>query len=215
MTDRIPFKKIDIDSKFATSDSKSTSNFSVQLPETCQLPDGCVFYIGDVCIPHAWKTIEEGVNDTLYLLKINQTPVVGEDTFWGYLVRLASNNYTPSTFATELQTRLRESTGSNTFTVSNINNTSGVEIQNTNQAYLWKLLTDDDLRLNRYPAMSNIAYDRSNLRSANDIIRNIESHEVVIGGIDSAVQTYESPFLNLNWINNIYISSPNLYFLLF
>jgi hypothetical protein len=58
--------------------------------------------------------------------------------------------------------------------------------------------------------MSNIAYDRNNLRSANDIIRNIESDDIAIGGIDSAVQTYESPFLNLNWINNIYISSPNL-----
>jgi hypothetical protein len=146
----------------------------VQLPQTCQLPDNCVFYICDVCIPHSWKTIEEGVNDTFYLMKVNVTPVDGEDTFWGYIVRLASNNYTPTTFAEELQTRLRQNTGSNTFTVATYEN-SGIVIQNTNEAYQWKLLTDDDLRLNRYAGMTNITYDRNNLRSANDIIRNIES----------------------------------------
>jgi hypothetical protein len=88
--------------------------------------------------------------------------------------------------------------------------TSGIIIQNTNQAYQWKLLTDDDLLLNRYPGMSNISYDRNNLRSANDIIRNMESDDVVIGGTGSSVQTYESGFLNLNWINNVYLCSPNL-----
>ena len=41
--EKIPFKQIYIDSKYATSDSISTSNFRVQLPQTCQLPDNCVF----------------------------------------------------------------------------------------------------------------------------------------------------------------------------
>jgi hypothetical protein len=142
-------------------------------------------------------------------MKVNATPVDGEDTFWGYIVRLASNNYTPTTFAQELQTRLRENTGSNTFTVATYEN-SGIIIQNTNQAYQWKLLTDDDLLLNRFPGMSNISYDRNNLRSANDIIQNLESDDVVIGGTGSSVQTYESGFLNLNWISNLYLCSPNL-----
>lgn len=205
----LPFKKIYIDSKYATSDSKSTSNFKVQLPRTCQLPDDCVFYITDVCIPHSWKTVEEGVNDTLYLMRINQQGSV--TAFEGYLVRLAPNNYTPTTFAEELQTRLQEYTGSTTFTVT-VNTglgSSGITIQNTTQSYLWKLLTDDDLIRNAYPTVS-LTYDSNNLRSANDIIRNIESDDVLIGGIGSNNQTYETGFLNLNWINNIYISSPNL-----
>ena len=70
-------------------------------------------------------------------------------------------------------------------------------------------MTDEDLINNHYPAI-NLNYDRFNLRSANDIIRNLETDEVLIGSIGSPVQTYESGFLNLNWINNIYISSPNL-----
>ena len=31
------------------------------------MPPSTVFHICEVCIPHAWKTIEEGVNDKLYL----------------------------------------------------------------------------------------------------------------------------------------------------
>ena len=58
--------------------------------------------------------------------------------------------------------------------------------------------------------ISNFVYDRNNLRSANDIIRNIKSDDVIIGGVGSSVQSYESGFLSLNWVNNIYISSPNL-----
>jgi hypothetical protein len=181
----------------------------VQLPRTCQLPDDRVFYITDVCIPHSWKTVEEGVTDTLYLLRVNQQGAL--TSFEGYVVRLAPSNYTLTTFAEELQTRLRENTGSPTFTV--VVNTglgsSGITIQNTDQSYIWKLLTDDDLIRKAYPTVS-ITYDSSNLRSANDIIRNIESDDVLIGGIGSNNRTYETGFLNLNWINNIYISSPNL-----
>ena len=56
----------------------------------------------------------------------------------------------------------------------------------------------------------NFDYNRGNLRSANDILRNNESDNVVIGGVGSSVQSYASGFLKLNWINNIYISSPHL-----
>ena len=73
---------------------------------------------------------------------------------------------------------------------------AGITIQNTNQSYIWKLLTDDDLIRNAYPAVS-ITYDSSNLRSANDIIRNIESDDVLIGGVGSNNQTYETCFFKL------------------
>ena len=53
----MPLKKISIESKHATVDSISTNNLKIQLPQTCQLPDNCVFFIFicdvcDVCIPH-------------------------------------------------------------------------------------------------------------------------------------------------------------------
>ena len=75
----------------------------------------CFFFITDVCMPHSWKTIEEGVNDTLYMIKINRIDVPGENTIHGIIIRLAENNYTPTTFAQELQTRLREYARSDSF----------------------------------------------------------------------------------------------------
>ena len=72
-----------------------------------------------------------------------------------------------------------------------------------------ELLTDDDLLNTRY-FIQNFDYNKGNLRSANDILRNIESSDVVIGCVGSSVQSYSSGFLNLNWINSIYVSSPNL-----
>ena len=206
--DRIPFKKY-IDSKYATSDSSSTSNFRVQLPQTCQLPDNCVFYLCDVCIPHSWKTIEEGYNDTLYVMMVNPDSTRPSDTLRGHIVQLASNNYTPTTFAAELQTRLRTLSATFQATIDSASANSGIIIQNTTASVQWKLLTDDDLINERY-VIQNFNYNKGNLRSVNDMIRNIKPNNIIIGGVGSSIQSYSSDFLNLNWINNIYISSPNL-----
>lgn len=206
----LPISKIYVDSRWCTSDSVSSSNFKVQLPTTLQCPDNTVFFINDVSIPHTWKTVEENINDTLYVMKVNTTPTSAADTYSGFKVKLAPANYTPTTFATELQTRLQESV-SQSFLVSvdGTSANSGITIQNAAVNFQWKLLTDDDLLNNRY-YMSNLTYNPYKLMSANDIINNIESDDVVIGGIDSSVQSYSSGFLNLNWINNVYITSPNL-----
>ena len=66
--DRIPFKKIYIDSKYATSDSISTSNFRVQLPQTCQLPDNCVFFIYVMCVYHIVGKLSKKVITIHYTL---------------------------------------------------------------------------------------------------------------------------------------------------
>ena len=43
MASSIPFSKIYIDSRYATKDSISSSNFKVELPITAQMPDNTVF----------------------------------------------------------------------------------------------------------------------------------------------------------------------------
>ena len=207
MTTALPYRKIYVDSRYSTTDSKSSSNFKVELPVTTQLPDNCVFFVTDVCIPHSWKTVEEGINDSLYVLTVNSNPTSLADTLLGHLVRLAPGNYTPTSFATELQTRLRESV-SQGFTVT-LDNNNGVVVGNNNANFQWKFLTDNDLTSRSF-ILDGLSYDTNNLRSANDIIYNIESNDVIIGGENSSVTTYNSGFLKLNWINNIYISCPNL-----
>ena len=63
----LPLKKIYIDSRDRTVDSKSASNFKIELPNTVQMPENTVFFVTDVCVPHVWKTVEEGFNDSLFL----------------------------------------------------------------------------------------------------------------------------------------------------
>jgi hypothetical protein len=62
----IKFKKIYFDTKYKTPDSKSTSDFKVELPETLFFENNSVFYIDDIAIPHSWYSIED-FNNKLYI----------------------------------------------------------------------------------------------------------------------------------------------------
>ena len=53
----LPIKKIYIDSRFMSSDSQSSSNFKIDLPQNIDLPEDTVFYMDDICIPNSWYTI--------------------------------------------------------------------------------------------------------------------------------------------------------------
>ena len=60
-----PIKKIYIDTRLKAPDSRSDSDFFIDLPTTFLMPEDCGFYIDDVCLPHSWYTVEEGFNDSL------------------------------------------------------------------------------------------------------------------------------------------------------
>ena len=139
----LPFKKIYIDSRWSTSDSIDASNFKVELPQTMLCPDNTVFFISDICIPHTWQTIEQGYNEKLYVTTLNVT------TYNSYILTLTSGNYNPTTFANELQNKLRTILG--TFTVTlDTNNGVVVSAGTSNAAYAFKILTDDDSVSGKY-----------------------------------------------------------------
>ena len=48
-----------IDSRFRTANSKSESDFNVELPRSFNVPDGVVAHIDDIVIPVSWSTIDE------------------------------------------------------------------------------------------------------------------------------------------------------------
>ena len=94
----LPFKKIYSDSRWSTSDSVDASNFKVELPQTMLCPDNTVFFISDICIPHTWNTVEPGYNDKLFVTILNGS------TYTSRILTLSPGNYTPATFASQLQT---------------------------------------------------------------------------------------------------------------
>ena len=103
----LPLKKIYIDSRDRTVDSKSSSKFKIELPNTIQMPENAVFFVTDVCIPHVWKTIEADFNDKLYMIYAYpppSTPTMSRAQ--PAVVILDEGNYTLTQLATHLQTKL-------------------------------------------------------------------------------------------------------------
>ena len=202
----LPLKKIYIDSRDRTVDSKSASNFKIELPNTVQMPENTVFFVTDVCVPHVWKTVEEGFNDSLFLSYV----VLGVDgslTEKFRVVVLEEGNYTLPELSAQLQTKLnaiREPSDVSqiSFTVSNDlkNQTLTISITASNDDVSFRLYTDAEVIKEIRNYWTTV--DPGNLQSANDIITHVKPMV--------RNSTFTTGFVNLNHINNVYITSPNL-----
>ena len=74
---KLDMQKIYIDSRFRTANSKSESDFNVELPRSFNVPDGVVAHIDDIVIPVSWTTIDEGTKTAmLSFLAVKQTSVI-------------------------------------------------------------------------------------------------------------------------------------------
>jgi hypothetical protein len=134
MSSPLPIKKIFVDSRYRTIDSASDSDFKVQLGRNIFLPDDCIMHIESVVIPHTWYTIEQGINDSMYL-KVVQ----GSSTTYTVIV-IPSTNYTGSTLKTAIQQALA-SVYPGLFNVSydTLKNTMIISVTSDNS---FKILTD-------------------------------------------------------------------------
>ena len=99
--EQLEIKKVYVDTRFKTDDSKSDTDFSVQLPKTHNAPDDVVCYIDDITLPVSWATISAR-NDTLYF------SVNFEASTRYFAIVLNEQNYNAASFTTELQTKLNE-----------------------------------------------------------------------------------------------------------
>ena len=61
----LKFKKVYIDSSYKVSGT--SSNFTIDLPETVQLEVNMLCQIHEVSIPHSWYSIQKGVNDRIFV----------------------------------------------------------------------------------------------------------------------------------------------------
>jgi hypothetical protein len=206
----IPVKKIYVDTKYKTRDSVSTSNFKIELPETLLFPDNCVFYIDDVCIPHSWYVVEEGVNDKLY---IYLTPAVPDEDSTGItysIIQISSGNYTGADLAAELQLQftktINNSLHPNMFSTTYNAKKNSITIVNTYEAWKFKVMTPNDISTKLNNTWLGEYYNPSNPQDMNDIIGNLEGNSRYY----YLTSPYNSNALNLQSIRNIYIHSPNL-----
>ena len=99
----LDIKKVYIDTRFKTPDSKSDSDFFIELPRSLNVPEDCICYLTDIVIPVSWSTIDSR-NNTLYVC----TDYTDQPSFGlrGHPVILPSKNYTGVSFAAALKTAL-------------------------------------------------------------------------------------------------------------
>ena len=95
----LKFKKVYIDSYYKVSGT--SSDFTLDLPETVQLEDNMLCQIHEVSIPHSWYSIQIGVNDRLFI-DVEHTGVSPWTT--RARITLTEGNYSVSELAGHLQT---------------------------------------------------------------------------------------------------------------
>jgi hypothetical protein len=194
----IKYKKIYFDTKFKTPDSNSTSDFKVELPETLYFENNTVFYVDDIAIPHSWYTIET-FNENLYFQAINKT----SQTKHNYIIALTNKNYTGTELATEIQSKLTSnSVVGGPWVVSYSINTNTLKIITTNGDYQYRILTPTELR----NASSTTLYDKYRPRDCNEILSNLDK----VSKICDNLNPYESGYLNMQPIRNLYLHSSTL-----
>ena len=97
-------QKIYIDRRFRTANSKSESDFNVELPRSFNVPDGAVAHIDDIVIPVSWRTVDARNNKChVAFFTIGTTTGIAalESTF-----TFESSNYDGATFASALEAKL-------------------------------------------------------------------------------------------------------------
>ena len=197
----LKLKKIYVDSKYKTINSVSTSQFSIQLPETIYMPDSSVFYISDVCIPHSWYTIEENVNDKFYLQ-------INDDNFtFDVILTLDSKNYTGGDLAVEILSQLNKLTNfTNKFTITYDSSRHDIIIM-CDFGYTFKVLTKNDISTKLNNTWAGIYYDNTNPHDINTYMLKLTDG---VSPLYTSVNYFKSSGLDLQPIRNIYLSSPNL-----
>ena len=201
----IPINKIIIDSHFKMNGSVSNSDFSIELPETVQLPDNLGAMITDITIPNTFYTIDTQ-NNRLYL-RMTHRPFGSVSTLTDDLwLQLDSRNYSLDTLSTALAAKINA-----TFPPTNVvsstfdENLGSLKLIPTSADVRFKVLTDEELRTNVGGTWSGLYYNTETPNSCNDVLRNSG-----ISPLNTADSPYVSGFVDTMAHHNVYITSPQL-----
>ena len=197
-------KKIYVDSRYKTSDSLSNSDFKFELKEQIDVPDNTVCYIDDISIPHSWYTVEN-YNNKLYIDHTNS-----DFTLKSAVLTIPEGNYTVTNLASTLQSVLRATFPNENYTC--VYNTARGTITITS-IMSFRIFTDEQVvQLTnsigvQFPGWVDhndlpTTVDINNLMSMNEILRNSESK--------SPEETFETGFIDLLNVHNIYMHCPNI-----
>ena len=216
MSNKLTYKKIFIDSSYRLPSSRSSADFSIELNENLETPEGTRMYITDVSIPAVWKSTEINFYEYLYVMIYDNSNVFVKN----FRVYLGNKIY----FASQLCFDINEGLNSNTTNLSagGIFNYSYDEATRTVEFsikdglnYKVKIPTDTELAnyVNNTWNTTQANYDSNNPVSINYLLSNFVP--------TSPLTTWTSSYLNLvpfrylfitsNALTDYHYSAPNSY----
>ena len=197
-------KKIYIDSRFKTDDSRSDSDFFVELPRTLNIPDNCVCYIDDIVIPLSWNTVDAR-NNKLY---VRAFYLKGETRHTDFIVELPIKNYSGIEYAAALKTALNSAVGTTTgtdFETSYELDQNLLTIVQTNNFadVLIYILSDDDV-VSGALSLWDAKVPKGQTYSMNGILRINKTVKLT-----RDEQSYTA-YIDLHGTRNLYLTSSSL-----
>jgi hypothetical protein len=159
--------RILIDSRFRTLDSRSTSDFRVEIPESVQMDDNMSCVVCDISLPITWYVVERDVNDKLYfrIYQANGT------TYNDYILQMTSRNYNRGEVAEELTTRFAALNVPLSVNEDPFRNLLRIELP-AGSALSFMIFTNADLKTKCNDTWLGAYYNTLNPQSINDMIGN-------------------------------------------
>jgi len=205
----LPIKKIYVDTKYKSAGSVSNSNFKIDLPSSLTFPENTAFYIDDVCIPHSWHVIEANVNDKIYITIRPETLDADSSGIGWRIVKIESGNYTGPDLALEIQTKINASFNIPVFIsiplikVSYNAKRNNLVFETGYYDWMFKIMTPADIFSSLNNTWYGASYDIHKPDDMNEVLGNLEGNSIWY----NRLTPYNSDFLNLQPIRNIYIHS--------
>ena len=220
-------KKVYVDSRFRSRDSTSNSDFKFELNESLDLPDNTFCYVDDISIPHTWRTIESHDNKLYIIFKTEYLAGGGSEMYaaynhTAYVLEIPEGNYTGPALANAIQEQLSFAVSLDFEVVYNASR-GAITIKSNYDGMLEKsFIIPNDFGILTwssqgadYPWVNKqgivIAVDTGSPNSINGVLRNSHNDEFIpVNTQTDFYSTYESGFLDLLSIHNIYMHCENL-----
>ena len=202
----LKFKKVYIDSSYKVSGT--SSNFTIDLPETVQLEENMLCQIHEVSVPHSWYSINN-TNNNLYFRHQVLPPNIPSGAIYRKIT-IPEGNYTASELTTELETQLNNyfDTGDrpDTYTVRYNATTNKIRIAVNYTSVIFLVLTDGEIATFAGSFLDTVDVD--NLNSINRVMGNLtpapDAYTSVVPYITNFIDLvpFKSLYLHCNEISN-------------
>ena len=195
----LKFKKVYIDSSYKVNGT--SSDFTIDLPETVQLDENMLCQIHEVSIPHSWYSINSTNNNLYFRHQVIPPGVIAGITY--RKITIPEGNYTAIDLAQTIEIALNLLVDTvdrpNTYSLSYNNSTNKITISSNYATVIFVVLTDGEVA--PVAGVFSDPIDVNNLNSINRVIGNTTPATDAY----TNVAPYTSNFIDLVPFKSLYL----------